>query len=160
LEEIFGEYGKVTGLDLPLFKVCKYPLDTIVMGIMADGIAGLNRGKAAIEFSNAEEADKAVKHMNGGQLDGSFLTIQVSPLSPAKEGKELMNRFLNIHYPLLPLLHLDDLLHLLFDEEGHRRILVRLLLLGMEDSEDDHLHHTDEIGMDLEAVMGQEEAEG
>jgi RNA-binding protein with serine-rich domain 1 len=50
------------------------------MGIMADGIAGLNRGKAAIEFSNAEEAEKAVKHMNGGQLDGSFLTIQVSPL--------------------------------------------------------------------------------
>lgn len=24
LEEIFGEYGKVTGLDLPLFKVCEY----------------------------------------------------------------------------------------------------------------------------------------
>jgi RNA-binding protein with serine-rich domain 1 len=23
LEEIFGEYGKVTGLDLPLFKVCE-----------------------------------------------------------------------------------------------------------------------------------------
>lgn len=24
LEEIFGEYGKVTGLDLPVFKVCEY----------------------------------------------------------------------------------------------------------------------------------------
>lgn len=23
LEEIFGEYGRVTGLDLPLFKVCE-----------------------------------------------------------------------------------------------------------------------------------------
>lgn len=23
LEEVFGEYGKITGLDLPLFKVCK-----------------------------------------------------------------------------------------------------------------------------------------
>jgi hypothetical protein len=23
LEEIFGEYGKVVGLDLPLFKVCE-----------------------------------------------------------------------------------------------------------------------------------------
>jgi RNA recognition motif-containing protein len=130
------------------------------MGMMADGIAGLNRGKAAIEFSNAEEAEKAVKHMNGGQLDGSFLTIQVSPLQYAKEGKELMVRFPNIHYPLLLLLHLDDLLHLRFDEEGHRRTLVRLLLLEMEDTEEDHLHHTDEIGMDLEAVMGQEEAEG
>jgi len=25
LEEVFGEYGKITGLDLPLFKVCKCP---------------------------------------------------------------------------------------------------------------------------------------
>jgi RNA-binding protein with serine-rich domain 1 len=25
LEEVFGEYGKITGLDLPLFKVCKSP---------------------------------------------------------------------------------------------------------------------------------------
>jgi RNA-binding protein with serine-rich domain 1 len=44
-------------------------------------VAGLNRGKAAVEFSEASEAEKAVKHMNGGQLDGSFLTIQVSPSS-------------------------------------------------------------------------------
>jgi RNA-binding protein with serine-rich domain 1 len=48
---------------------------------VADEIAGLNRGKAAVEFSEASEAEKAVKHMNGGQLDGSFLTIQVSPSS-------------------------------------------------------------------------------
>ena len=25
LREIFGEYGRVTGLDLPIFKVCEYP---------------------------------------------------------------------------------------------------------------------------------------
>lgn len=24
LEEIFGEYGRVTGLDLPVFKVCEH----------------------------------------------------------------------------------------------------------------------------------------
>ena len=24
LEEIFGEYGKIVGLDLPLFKVCEW----------------------------------------------------------------------------------------------------------------------------------------
>jgi hypothetical protein len=71
-----------------------------------------------------------------------------------------MVRSPSIHFPLLLLLHLDDLLHLRFDEEGHRRTLVRRLLLDMEDLGDDHLHHTDEIGMDLEAVMGQEEAEG
>jgi hypothetical protein len=32
LEEIFGEYGRVTGLDLPLFKVCKLTLSTLLMG--------------------------------------------------------------------------------------------------------------------------------
>ncbi|KAK4686927.1 RNA-binding protein with serine-rich domain 1, partial [Tremellales sp. Uapishka_1] len=60
LDEIFGEYGQVTGVDLPLFK-----------------ISGLNRGKAAIEFSSASEAQSAVKHMNDGQLDGSFLKVVV-----------------------------------------------------------------------------------
>lgn len=41
-------------------------------------LAGLNRGKAALEFANPDEADKAVTHMNGGQLDGSILSVQVS----------------------------------------------------------------------------------
>ncbi|KAI9634457.1 uncharacterized protein MKK02DRAFT_37988 [Dioszegia hungarica] len=61
LEEIFGEYGKITGLDLPLFKV-----------------SGLNRGKAAIEFEKSADAEMAVKHMEGGQLDGAALTVQIS----------------------------------------------------------------------------------
>ena len=41
-------------------------------------VAGLNRGKAAIEFEYTQDAEKAIKHMDGGQLDGSFLTVQVS----------------------------------------------------------------------------------
>jgi hypothetical protein len=41
-------------------------------------IAGLNRGKAALEFEKASQATQAVKHMDGGQLDGSFLQVQVS----------------------------------------------------------------------------------
>jgi len=41
-------------------------------------LAGLNRGKAAVEFEHPDEAEKAVKHMDGGQLDGSFLAVQVS----------------------------------------------------------------------------------
>ena len=40
-------------------------------------VAGLNRGKAALEFEGSEMAEKAVKCMDGGQLDGSFLTVQV-----------------------------------------------------------------------------------
>ncbi|KAL1405173.1 hypothetical protein Q8F55_008798 [Vanrija albida] len=61
LEEIFGEYGKVTGLDLPVFKV-----------------SGLNRGKAAIEFERASSAEEAVRCMDGGILDGSALKVQVN----------------------------------------------------------------------------------
>ncbi|WWD18181.1 hypothetical protein CI109_102630 [Kwoniella shandongensis] len=77
LEEIFGEYGKITGLDLPLFKV-----------------SGLNRGKAAIEFDRASEAEKAVKHMDGGQLDGSFLSVQISehPLPPPQPQSPVRRR--------------------------------------------------------------------
>jgi RNA-binding protein with serine-rich domain 1 len=38
----------------------------------------LNRGKAALEFEKPSQAAKAIKHMDGGQLDGAFLTVQVS----------------------------------------------------------------------------------
>lgn len=91
LMEIFEVYGKVVGLDLPLFKVCKsrlpvirerdsFPLKWIIHFVKgyADVAAGLNRGKAALEFEKPSQAEKAIKHMDGGQLDGAFLTVQVS----------------------------------------------------------------------------------
>ncbi|RSH86391.1 uncharacterized protein EHS24_004641 [Apiotrichum porosum] len=62
LREIFGVYGRVTGLDLPVFK-----------------FSGLNRGKAAIEFDAAAAADDAVRCMDGGVLDGSVLRVQNTP---------------------------------------------------------------------------------
>lgn len=33
LQEIFGEYGRVTGLDLPLFKVCEYALPRLELEV-------------------------------------------------------------------------------------------------------------------------------
>lgn len=77
LEEIFGEYGKITGLDLPLFKVCAY-FSPVFSCAQLMSAAGLNRGKAAIEFEKSADAEMAVKHMEGGQLDGAALTVQVS----------------------------------------------------------------------------------
>lgn len=48
--------------------------------------AGQNRGKAAIEFSNSADAEKAQDHMDQGQLDGSTLTVVLSDLPlPAPE---------------------------------------------------------------------------
>ncbi|KAL7416378.1 hypothetical protein BDY24DRAFT_326557, partial [Mrakia frigida] len=61
LEEIFGQYGEITGIDLPLFRK-----------------TGLNRGKAAIEYRSPSFATLAVSHMNQGQLDGSVLSVEIS----------------------------------------------------------------------------------
>ncbi|KAJ9121662.1 hypothetical protein QFC22_002282 [Naganishia vaughanmartiniae] len=47
LEEIFGKYGRITGVDLPIFAK-----------------SGQNRGKAAIEYINAAAAEKARDHMD------------------------------------------------------------------------------------------------
>lgn len=35
----------------------------------------LGRGFAYIEFSNADEAETAMKHMDGGQIDGQVIQI-------------------------------------------------------------------------------------
>lgn len=89
LEEIFSKYGKVTGLDLPTFAKCKFSLRTRLLKLTASCdiiLAGQNRGKAAIEFSNAADAEKAQDHMDQGQLDGSTLTVVLSDLPlPAPE---------------------------------------------------------------------------
>lgn len=43
-------------------------------------IAGQNRGKAALEYVHASSAHKAASHMNGGQLDGATLKVELSDL--------------------------------------------------------------------------------
>ncbi|WVQ71294.1 hypothetical protein IAR50_000821 [Cryptococcus sp. DSM 104548] len=77
LEEIFGEYGRVVRVDMPLFEV-----------------SGLNRGKAALEFENSKAAEQAKKHMDGGQLDGSVLKVDISehPLPPPKAASSARRR--------------------------------------------------------------------
>lgn len=45
--------------------------------------AGLNKGKAAIEFDLPAQADKAASHMNGGQLDGQYLKVKVGLVGPS-----------------------------------------------------------------------------
>ncbi|KAJ3535402.1 hypothetical protein NMY22_g6510 [Coprinellus aureogranulatus] len=49
LQTVFGFYGEISKIDLPLF-----------------GKSGQNRGKAALEFIDNESARKAVSHMDGG----------------------------------------------------------------------------------------------
>ncbi|KAF8633691.1 hypothetical protein AX15_001297 [Amanita polypyramis BW_CC] len=63
LQTIFGFYGEIVKVDLPLF-----------------GKSGQNRGKAALEFVDAGSAQKAASHMDGGQLDGAIVKVELSDL--------------------------------------------------------------------------------
>jgi len=67
LRVVFGFYGEITKLDLPLF-----------------GKSLQNRGKAFIEYADSVSAHQAVSHMDGGQLDGAVLRVELSeiPLRP------------------------------------------------------------------------------
>ncbi|KZT41092.1 hypothetical protein SISSUDRAFT_982428, partial [Sistotremastrum suecicum HHB10207 ss-3] len=63
LKVIFGFYGEITLIDIPTYAK-----------------SGQNRGKAAIEFADTAAASQAVSYMNGGQLDGAIVTVELSDL--------------------------------------------------------------------------------
>ncbi|GLB33569.1 putative RNA recognition motif containing protein [Lyophyllum shimeji] len=63
LQTIFGFYGPIVKVDLPVF-----------------GKSGQNRGKAALEYADPPSAHKAASHMDGGQLDGAILKVELSNL--------------------------------------------------------------------------------
>uniref|UniRef100_H2YA27 RRM domain-containing protein n=1 Tax=Ciona savignyi TaxID=51511 RepID=H2YA27_CIOSA len=56
--EIFSYYGKVKSVDMPMER------------------NGLPRGLAYVEFDDHTEAEKALKYMNGGQIDGQVVTLR------------------------------------------------------------------------------------
>ncbi|KAB5528944.1 hypothetical protein GE09DRAFT_1149035 [Coniochaeta sp. 2T2.1] len=66
LYEIFGQYGQVLDLDLPISRV-----------------SGLNRGTAYILFDHEADAEAAIAHMHEAQLDGA--TINVSIVLPRRK---------------------------------------------------------------------------
>ncbi|KAJ7117366.1 hypothetical protein C8R43DRAFT_1077750 [Mycena crocata] len=63
LKTIFGFYGDIVQIDLPLY-----------------GKSGQNRGKAALEYADPPSAQKAASHMNGGQIDGAIIKVELSEL--------------------------------------------------------------------------------
>ncbi|CAL1700902.1 unnamed protein product [Somion occarium] len=63
LQTIFSFYGDIVKVDLPVY-----------------GKSGQNRGKAALEYAEPTGAQKAASHMNGGQLDGAILKVELSDL--------------------------------------------------------------------------------
>ena len=64
--EIFSVYGHVKSVDLPMDRFNFMP-----------------RGFAYVEYDEADDADTALKHMDGGQIDGQEITAQmVLPIRP------------------------------------------------------------------------------
>ncbi|KAF5369964.1 hypothetical protein D9758_001275 [Tetrapyrgos nigripes] len=82
LQTIFGFYGQITKIDLPLFAK-----------------SGQNRGKAALEYSEPDGAHKAASHMNGGQLDGAILKVELSNL-PGNATGVTANGLTPVHCPV------------------------------------------------------------
>uniref|UniRef100_F6W3V6 RRM domain-containing protein n=2 Tax=Ciona intestinalis TaxID=7719 RepID=F6W3V6_CIOIN len=58
VNEIFSYYGKVKTVDMPMER------------------NGIPRGLAYVEFDDHTEADKALKFMDGGQIDGQVVAIR------------------------------------------------------------------------------------
>ena len=69
LEEIFGMYGDVRSVDLPTDR--QHP--------------ELTRGYAIVEYGAPDQAEDAVRHMHGGQIDGQEIQATlVMPERPAR----------------------------------------------------------------------------
>jgi len=66
LEEIFGNYGKISNVDLVLHESVMLPL-----------------GYAYIEMSSKSECEKAIKKMDGAQLDGNYLQVAMKVVKPS-----------------------------------------------------------------------------
>lgn len=90
LQGIFGFYGEIVKIDLPLYTKCMAPLSFVcIPRSQCLSIAGQNRGKAALEYVEPSSAQKAVSHMNGGQLDGLLLKVELSdvPIRPRSRSR-------------------------------------------------------------------------
>eukprot|EP00494_Astrolonche_serrata_P026457 UN26719 len=72
LQEIFSNYGPVESTTIAIHSTAKLPL-----------------GHGTVTFQEREDALKAIKHMNGGQIDGRI--IQVEEIKPTNENKDKDN---------------------------------------------------------------------
>lgn len=66
--EIFGTYGTIKNIEMPF--------DTIHQSFY--------KGFAYVEYENAEDANKAWKYMDGGQIDGQEVKVAMSVPAPVR----------------------------------------------------------------------------
>ncbi|KAJ5580126.1 uncharacterized protein N7459_006111 [Penicillium hispanicum] len=79
LREIFGSFGDIEYLDLPMNRACKVPIlfierpisDFVLSKVMT------NRGTAYILYYDPADAEAAIAHMHEAQLDGAILNVSI-----------------------------------------------------------------------------------
>ncbi|KAL1920136.1 uncharacterized protein VTP21DRAFT_1282 [Calcarisporiella thermophila] len=76
LEEIFGRYGRIIDIDLPMNRTL-----------------GSNRGFAIIEFDNRSGAENAIHCMDKGQLDGETLACEIHAPAPRVIGRSKRSKY-------------------------------------------------------------------
>ncbi|VUC30352.1 unnamed protein product [Clonostachys rosea] len=94
LYEIFGEFGPIKDLDLPINRTCKqirsfmqWQFNTLlIVGALLTRpphAVGTNRGTAYILYDYEGDAEAAIAHMHEAQVDGA--TINVSIVLPRRK---------------------------------------------------------------------------
>ncbi|KAI4102459.1 MAG: hypothetical protein LQ339_004613 [Xanthoria mediterranea] len=81
LREIFGAYGSIKELDLPMNKQCKplrAPANKLVeLPLTFVDLVMTNRGTAYILYTNTTDAEAAIAHMHEAQLDGAIIHVSI-----------------------------------------------------------------------------------
>ncbi|KAF7536250.1 hypothetical protein G7054_g4684 [Neopestalotiopsis clavispora] len=83
LREIFGQYGNIRDLDLPMNRQCMFILRNTT-GRSSETQANpqaqsvnTNRGTAYILYVNEADAEEAIAHMHEAQLDGAIINVSI-----------------------------------------------------------------------------------
>ncbi|KZZ97675.1 Nucleotide-binding, alpha-beta plait [Moelleriella libera RCEF 2490] len=70
LYEIFGQFGPVKDLDLPINRTSEEPV-------------GTNRGTAYILFDHEADAEAAISHLHEAQVDGATINVSITAVHVA-----------------------------------------------------------------------------
>lgn len=92
LREIFGSYGEIKSIDMPMNQRLN-----------------INRGLCYIVYASSSSANAAISHMHEGQIDGSVITVSIvtprpsntrkSSFSPGRRAPIMTKRYRRLYSP-------------------------------------------------------------
>ncbi|RYP36518.1 hypothetical protein DL767_003341 [Monosporascus sp. MG133] len=79
LREIFGHYGPIRDLDLPMNRQCKLPTSLTSPFLLHSPslVVNTNRGTAYILYVHEQDAEAAISHMHEAQVDGAIINVSI-----------------------------------------------------------------------------------